>query len=40
MRLSPHTSAITRDLHERAARYFVANFRRYLAGEAPDNLVT
>lgn len=40
VRLSPHTSAITRDLRERTARYFVANCRRYLAGEAPDNLVT
>lgn len=40
VRLSPHTSAVTRDLHERGARYFVVNCRRYLAGETPNNLVT
>lgn len=40
VRLSPHTSAVTSDFDERAARFFVDNCRRYLAGETPLNIVT
>jgi len=32
VRLSPHTSAVTRDMDARLARLFIDNFRRFLAG--------
>ena len=39
VRLSPHTSVAVDDMHARAARIFIDNFRRFRAGEELENII-
>lgn len=39
VRLSPHTSVAVDDMHARAARIFIENFRRFRAGEELENII-
>lgn len=39
VRLSPHTSVAVDDMHVRAARIFIDNFRRFRAGRPLENII-